>query len=231
MRSRDRNLEKCCPPTFTEPFEEKMLVILGINRGNFQNCLCEPDLAGDTCPEDPLRYSSMTYYPSDGLLRDSCGLLLVFPLSSRDYLALHLSAALLDYRASRSTQLRTTSSFPLTPLTSLRPACSCIHDACAYYACTEHRSYVLLFSRLFPRLKQCFASKRCRLFRLVRRTARLIITTAFSLNKSVQQHLLFYARISQCSSRSSTWQHGSRRFYLAVLFYLPKRTTIASKSQ
>lgn len=131
MRSRDRNLEKC-PPTFTEPFEEKMLVILGINRGNFQNCLCEPDLAGDTCPEDPLRYSSMTYYPSDGLLRDSCGLLLVFPLSSRDYLALHLSAALLDYRASRSTQLRTTSVPRLFPALSsyLAPSCLYLHPRC-----------------------------------------------------------------------------------------------------
>lgn len=56
-------------------------------------------------------------YSSDDLLRRSSSglvrcLLLVFPLSSRDYLALHLSAALLDYRPSRSTQFRMTRPLP-----------------------------------------------------------------------------------------------------------------------
>lgn len=60
-------------------------------------------------PGSSPRYSTDDLLPerlsSPGLVRR---LLLVFPLSSRDYLALHLSAALLDYRPSRSTQFRMT---------------------------------------------------------------------------------------------------------------------------
>lgn len=106
-------------------------------------------------------------YSSDDLLRRSSSglvrcLLLVFPLSSRDYLALHLSAALLDYRPSRSTQFRMTRPLPLLSLSFIPFSCSSIlllppsasNDASR---ASIHRSYVLLFSRLFARPKQCFA--------------------------------------------------------------------------
>lgn len=86
-----------------------MLVISRINCGNLKNCPHEPDLE----EERYVSQGSSPRYSSDDLLRRSSSglvrcLLLVFPLSSRDYLALHLSAALLDYRPSRSTQFRMT---------------------------------------------------------------------------------------------------------------------------
>lgn len=101
-------------------------------------------------PGSSPRYSTDDLLPerlsSPGLVRR---LLLVFPLSSRDYLALHLSAALLDYRPSRSTQFRMTRpplSLSLIPFSCwsillLRPS----NDARAASRASIHRSTCCYF--------------------------------------------------------------------------------------
>lgn len=101
-------------------------------------------------PGSSPRYSTDDLLPerlsSPGLVRR---LLLVFPLSSRDYLALHLSAALLDYRPSRSTQFRMTRpplSLSLIPffcwsILLLRPS----NDARAASRASIHRSTCCYF--------------------------------------------------------------------------------------
>lgn len=119
-----------------------MLAISRINRGNFRNCPWGNRLAERSVSQDrPRRCSSMTYYPSDALPRDSPSALLPpFPLSSRDYLALHLSAALPDYRAPRdrpSWDRRVSLSFSRPGVLSPLPARACTRSP-ARSRCTPH---------------------------------------------------------------------------------------------